>query len=536
MRDRAFLPFVLLAILIAVPVTLAVTTSHEPRADFVFDVNSEPETIDPAFLTGQPDQRVALAVFEGLVTRDPETLAPRPGIADRWTTAEDGLTYSFHLRPARWSNGDPVSASDFVAAWKRILTPANAAANAEMLYPIAGASAFHHGETTDFGTVGIAAGDDSTLRVTLAHPTPYFLDLCAGTTYLPVNPRALARFGDDWIRPEHLVANGPFTIADWKLRRRIRLRRNPDYWDAAHVGLATADAIFTEQASTAFNLYATGETDWIDSSGIPPMIRDLVVARSDCHRSAYLNTYFYRLNVTRPALADPRVRQALGLAIDKRAIVEHITRSGQIPATHFVPPGLPGYASPPGGDYDPARARALMAEAGYPGGRGFPAIELFFNTSEEHRPIAEVVQQQWKDVLGIQAELRNQEWKVFLASTRALDYDVSRASWIGDYLDPSTFLDIFRSGNTNNRTGWADAEYDRILDRAAAERDPAARAALYAEAEARLLNHGPIIPIYFYVTLNCYDDRKWQGCAPNLLNLLELKFVRRSDAAVAASR
>ncbi|HWN80761.1 MAG TPA: peptide ABC transporter substrate-binding protein, partial [Candidatus Udaeobacter sp.] len=343
-------------------------------------------------------------------------------------------------------------------------------------------------------------------------------------------------YGDDWIRPEHLVVNGPFRIADWKLRRRIRLRKNPDYWDEAHVGLATADAIFTEQASTAFNLYATGETDWIDSSGIPPMIRDMVVRRPDCHRSAYLNTYFYRVNVTRPGLSDPRVRQALALAIDKQAIVEHITRSGQIPATQFVPPGIPGYTSPPGPAYDPERARALLAEAGYPGGRGFPPFELFFNTSDEHRPIAEVVQQQWQDVLGIHCELRNQEWKVFLASTRALDYDVSRASWIGDYLDPSSFLDIFRAGHANNRTGWANPEYDRILDAAANTRDPGERAALYAQAESLLTSDGPIIPLYFYVTLNCYDATRFQGCEPNLLNLLQLKYVRRAGPEVATAR
>jgi oligopeptide transport system substrate-binding protein len=531
MRDRAFLPFVLLLLLIAVPVTLALTTSHEPRADFVFDVNSEPETIDPAFLTGQPDLRVAMALFEGLLTRDPANLAPMPGIADRWTIAEDGLTYVFHLRPARWSNGDPVRASDFRFAWERVLTPANAAPTAEMLYPIAGASAFHKGESTDFAEVGVAAPDDTTLKVTLARPTPYFLDLCAGSAFLPVNPPAVRAHGDDWIRPEHVVVNGPFAIADWKLRRRIRLRRNPDYWDAAHVGLTTADAIFTEQASTAFNLYATGSTDWLDSSGIPPMIRDLVVKRPDCHRSPYLNTYFYRVNVTRPGLSDPRVRQALALSIDKQAIVEHITRSGQIPATQFVPPGLPGYTSPPGPGYDPERARALLAAAGYPEGRDFPPIELFFNTSDEHRPIAEVVQQQWKDVLGIRCALRNQEWKVFLASTRALDYDISRASWIGDYLDPSSFLDIFRAGHANNRTGWANPEYDRILDAAALERDPGARATLYARAEALLTDEGPIIPIYFYVTLNCYDGSRFRGCEPNLLNLLQLKYVRRADAA-----
>jgi oligopeptide transport system substrate-binding protein len=530
-RDTLLLPILGFLILIAIPAVLVLGTGTEEPADFVFDLMSEPETLDTALLSDQPGGRVANALFEGLLTRNPRTLAPEPGVAYRWEISPDGTRLAFHLRPCQWSNGDPVRAGDFVYQWRRILSPGSGARYVDLFFFIAGAEAFHRGESADFGTVGIQAPDDSTLHVRLKHPTPFFLDLCAFYPYFPANPRVVEAHGEDWVLPEHMVSNGPFLLAEWQLRRRIRLRKNLRYWDAAHVDLELVDAIFSEHASTAFNLYATGETDWIDSTGIPPSIRDAVLKRPDLHTGPYFNTYFYRINVTRPPFGDKRVRQALNLAIDKRAIVEHITRSGQIPALHLVPPGVPGYTSPAGPDYDPERARALLAEAGFPGGRGIPSFEIFFNTSEEHRPIAEVIQQQWKEELGIQCQLVNQEWKVFLNSTRALEYDVSRGSWIGDYLDPSTFLDLWVPDNPNNRTGWSHPEYTRLVRAAGAETDPERRLAILAQAEAFLLDEAPILPIYFYVTLNCFDGTRWGGCEPNLLNMILLKHVYRKHGA-----
>ena len=535
-HDTLILPILGFLILIAIPAVLVLGTGTEERADFVFDLISEPETLDTALMSDQPGGRVANALFEGLLTRNPRTLAPEPGVAYRWDISPDGTLMVFHLRPCRWSNGDPVRAGDFVFQWERILHPGSGARYVDLFFFIAGAEAYHRGEAADFGRVGIKASDDSTLAVTLTHPTPFFLDLCAFYPYFPVNPRVVQAHGDNWVRPENIVSNGPFVLGDWQLRRRIRLRKNPGYWDAANVDLALVDAIFSEHASTSFNLYATGETHWIDSAGIPPSIRDAVLKRPDLHTGPYLNTYFYRINVTRPPFGDKRVRQALNLTIDKRAIVEHITRSGQIPARHLVPPGIPGYTSPAGPDYNPEKARALLAEAGYPGGRGFRSFEIFFNTSEEHRPIAEVIQQQWKRELGIDCQLLNQEWKVFLNTTRALEYDVSRASWIGDYLDPSTFLDLWVPDNPNNRTGWSHPEYTRLVRAAAAETDPSARLAILARAEAFLLDEAPILPIYFYVTLNCFDGTRWGGCEPNLLNMILLKHVYRKPAGRGEAR
>lgn len=526
MRETLLVPLIGAVLLVGIPVAMVLENSVEERADFVFDINTEPETIDTAILSGQPGGRIANSLFEGLTQRHPVTLEPIPAVAYRWDVSVDGRVYTFHLRACQWSNGDPVRAGDFVFQWERVLAPETAGRYANILYPLRNAEAYNRGEITDFSRVGARAEDDSTLVVTLENPTAYFLDLCAFYPYFPTHPHTVRTHGEDWIKPENVVSNGPFVLEAWELRRRIRMRKNPRYWDAEHVALETIEAVAIEHASTAFNLYISGQTDWVDSGSLPLFIMDEIRQRPDFHTAPYLSTYFYRINTTRPPFDDRRVRQALNLAIDKQAIVEHITRGGQVPARHMAPPGLPGYESPLGPAYDPERARALLAEAGYPDGRGFPNFELMFNTSESHKQIAEVIQQQWKGNLGIECELINQEWKVFLNTTRALDYDVSRGGWIGDYLDPSTFLDLWIPGNGNNRTGWSHTEYTRLIRAAAAETDKQRRFDVLHRAEAILLAESPIIPIYFYVALNCYDDT-WGGCEPNLLNILYTKYVYR---------
>jgi oligopeptide transport system substrate-binding protein len=526
MRESLWVPIAGLLATAAVVAAMVLDAGVEERADFVFDINQEPETIDTAFITGQPGGRVVNCLFEGLTQRHPLTLEPIPAVASRWEISTDGRVYTFHLRPCRWSNGEPVRADDFAFQWERVLNPANAGRYAAILYPILNAERYNRGEIDDFGLVGVEAADDSTLVVTLAHPTAYFLDLCAFYPFFPTHRATVERFGDDWIRTPNIVSNGPFVLEEWRLRRGLRMRRNPEYWDADHVALETIEAITIEHATTGFNLYVSGHSDWVDSGSLPLFVMDEIRQRSDFHAAAYLNTYFYRINVTRPPFDDKRVRQALNLATDKQAIVDYVTRGGQVPARHLVPPGMPGYQSPLCGDYDPERARALLAEAGYAGGRGLPRFELLFNTSEGHKHIAEVIQQQWKQNLGIECELINQEWKVFLNTCRSLEYDVSRGGWIGDYLDPSTFLDIFQPRTGNNRTGWDHPPYTELIRRAAAEVDAAARLDLLRQAEAILMEELPIIPIYFYVVLNCFDPR-WGGCEPNLLNIIYPKYVYR---------
>lgn len=466
-------------------------------------MGADPNDLDPHLATNIAEVDLASALFEGLVVEDPKDLHPVPGVAARWELALDQLAYTFYLRPeARWSDGKPVTAQDFVASWRRMLTPALGAENAGLLYVLQGAEAFHKGATKDFATVGVSAIDDHTLRVRLEHPTPYFLSLLTHPAWLPVPLGAITAHGDAtargvaWTRPGRLVGNGPFRLAEWTPNRKIVVEKSPTYWDAARVRLTgvhfypidNPDA--EERAFRAGQLHLTYVMPYgkIDSyrKNSPELLRT----------DPYLNTYFFRLNVRQPPLNNERVRRALALALDRKSIVEKILRGGQLPATALTPPGLPGYTPPSGTPSDPAAARALLAEAGFPGGRGLPPLEMLFNTSGNHRLIAEAVQEMWRRELGVDVRLTNQEFKVVLSERRAGRYQIMLSDWVGDYLDPTTFLDLWRSDSGNNHTGWANPEYDALLFTAARTAEPATRAAQLQKAEALMLASAPVIPLY----------------------------------------
>lgn len=464
--------------------------------------------LDPHLISGLPEINVVTALFEGLVAEDPQDLHPVPGVAARWEVSPDGLTYTFHLRPeARWSDGAPVTAQDFVASYRRVLTPALGADYASMLHVVQRAEAFHRGEVTDFSQVGFVARDARTLVITLEHPVPHFLSLLTHPVWFPVPVAVIERTGPvaqrggRWTRPEHFVGNGPFVLKQWSPGNVIVAEKSPTYWDAAQVRLAAihfhpADSVEAEErAFRAGQLHVT---------------EALPVSKVDAYRrespgvlriSPFLDTYFYRLNVSRPGLNDRRVRQALSLALDRTAIVEKITRGGQQPATTFTPPGTAGYQPPPGLTGDVAAARALLAAAGYPEGRGLPTFDLLINSSGNHRVIGEAVQEMWRRELGVHVKLVNMEQKTLLTLRRTLDYQILRSDWAADYLDPAAFLEIFASYSGNNHTGWASADYDALLYEAERTPDPAARQAKLRRAEAILLQDAPIIPVFHYTTV-----------------------------------
>jgi len=500
---------------------------EEERADFRY-LNNEPETIDPGRVSGQPGGRIVLSTFEGLTYRHPKTLVAQPGMAERWETSEDGRIWTFHLRDAVWSDGTALSSEDFRWSWTRLLDPKTGAKYANLLYGVVGARAFNAGETDDSGTLGLRCPDDSTFVVELSSPLAYFLDLCSTYSLAPVPRHVVERYGDAWIRSEHIVGNGAFVLSEWEINRRIRLRKNPLYWNAESVSLELVDAIPGDYYNGNFNRYMSGVLDWVDAGGVPLPIIDVLRERDDFHTAPYLNTYFYRFNVTQPLLDDPRVRRALYHAVNPEAICERVLRGGQEPATSLVPPGMPHYEPIELSGYQPALAKRLLAEAGYPNGEGFPDISLIFNTSDSHKSIAEVVQQQWKDVLGVSIGLTNQEWKVYMATTQNREYDIARGGWIGDYLDPNTFLDLWTSTNPNNRTGYSNPEYDALIHEASLTLDPDERMAILRRCEQiAVAEDCVILPIYYYVVTNMYDDALWEGLDPNLINMIDLKAVRR---------
>ncbi len=476
-------------------------TSPPAGQVFHFNLGAEPETYDPSLAVGQPDGRVARMLFEGLTREDPQTLEPTPGQAYRWTISPDGRTYTFHLRPGiTWSDGRPVTAHDFRWSWLRVLKPETASRYASFLHPVANAEAYNKGEIEDENRVGLEAPDDSTFIVHLAAPVPYFLYLTQFYTCLPVPRWAIEEHGNRWTLPANVVGNGAFTLDYWRQNNRFEFVRNPRYWDAASVRLERVIGFCVDDLNTSFNLYKSGVIDWCPSGYIPSQFIPYVRGYSDFRHGDYQGVYFYSICVKEPPLDDPDVRRALKLSVDRDAIANDLLKGSRRPWGNFAPSGYPGYDNPPGIRYDPARAREHLAKAGYPGGRGFPKMSILINTSEDHRRIAEAIQAMWKRELGIPVEVQNQEWGSYLQATSSLQYQVARRSWIGDYLDPNTFLSCYLTGDGNNRTGWGDPRYDRLLRGAAKEMDPARRFAMLREAEILLLDEGPVIPIYHYST------------------------------------
>ena len=359
--------------------------------------------------------------------------------------------------------------------------------------------------------VGIEVVSPFVLRVTLRQPTHYFLELVAFTTYLPVKRECVETTRDgkveedsQWVFPQNIVSNGPYILRQRQYKSLMRLARNPTYWNPEGVRLKVIDIFPIEEQETCFIGYERGELDFITT--VPTLAGEQLLRqhrqgrRPDFSVTPNLGTYYYRFNVTRKPLDDVRVRKALTLAVDKDAIVVKGGRLGQPVANVLVPPGIPGYQGPEGLAPDPELARRLLAEAGFPGGRGFPKLTLLYNTSEGHKAIAELVYESWRRELGIKVEPKNVEWKVYLDRCRKLDFDIARAGWYGDYVDPNTFLDMFVTGGGNNNTGWSHAEYDGLIKEAAETLDPVERMAVFRRAETILVEeHLPIIPLYHYV-------------------------------------
>jgi oligopeptide transport system substrate-binding protein len=499
------------------------------RADLVFMNGAEPEPLDPAVINAQASARVAYALFEGLTAFD-QTGKPQPGVAESWTISPDARTYTFRLRRnAVWSNGDPVTAHDFFYSWRRTLSPETGAEYVSQLQVIRNARAFTDGEIKDFREVGIRVLDPFTLEVTLENPTPYFLDLCAFATLLPVHAPTVEKYSDWATNPRHFMGNGPFTLVEWRLFDRLRLLKNPRYWNAAQVGMASIDVLPSARANTAFNFYSTGLSDLMMDKGLAPTsLMDQLRVRPDFHAAQFLGNYFVRFNVKRKPFDDARVRLAFALVIDKALLCEKITRAGEQPAQSLTPPGTGGtYVAPPGLTRNPERARQLLAEAGYPNGRGVPLVGyLYKGDSDLDRDIAVELQGMFDRELGVKMLLQPQEWTVYLNSQSNLDYDLCRSSWVGDYNDPQTFLGMFITGDGNNRTGWSNRAYDGLIADAAREANPATRFAIFAKAEQILISEEvPICPLYYYVGIQFYDDERLGGIESNLLDEHPLKHI-----------
>ncbi len=500
----------------------------------------EPKALDPHLISSVGDSNIMRALFEGLVTYHPsEDATHAPGVAERWEHNEDYTEWTFHLRDdARWSNGDPVTAGDFVYAYNRILHPDLGSPYASMLHLLENGEEFNKGEIDDFSQVGAKAPDAHTLVCTLREPAPYFPDLVKHTTWLPVHKPTIEKFGNMtdqftlWQRPGNHVGNGPFMLESWRINGGVKVIPNPHYWDRETV---TLNGIVFYPLANNFTEERAFRDGLIHKTYIiPPDLIGYHKAESPEYikLDPYAGVYFYRCNVTKAPLDNKSLRKALAFAIDRETIVKYVSQAGEQPAYGVVPPTEGGYQPHHGVEFDLDKAKAYLKEAGYESGADVPEFEILINTSESHKAIAAAVQDMWKKHLGIEkVTIANQEWKVFQTTLRELRYQCSRSGWIGDYLDPSTFLTMWRTGDDNNQTGWGNPDFDRLLTEAANQIDPGERFAKFREAEAVLLDELPMIPIYWY-TQKYLLDPAVGGWHPLLLDNHPYKHVRLDPSKI----
>lgn len=498
---KTFAVMLVMAMLVTLGVGCGKSGSKGNEQTLRYALEAEPSTLDPAKSTAIPESLVELQIFEGLTRLDAKD-QPVPGVAEKWEVSPDGMKYVFNLRAnAKWSNGEPVTARDFEFAWKRALSPEFASENAYMLFPIKNAQAYNE-KKVGADQVGIKAVNDHTLEVTLEKPTAYFLGLAAFHAFYPVNQKNVTANADKWATDVNtLIGNGPFKISNWAHSSKIEFVKNDQYWDAAAVKLAKMEWPISDSQSTRLALI---ENNQVDMMVEPPVVeQDRLTQAGLLKISPYLGAYYYVFNTQKAPFDNPKVRNAFALAITRENLVKNVVKGGKKPAYAWVAPGLVNPATgkdfrEEGGNYaieDAALAKKILAEAGYPDGKGLPPITIMFNTSEMHKSIAEAIQEMWKQNLGVNVTLTNQESKVFLESRSQGEFQIARASWIGDYADPMTFMDVFK--DSSNDAKYSNLEYNRLVEQAQNTNDQKVRMQAMHNAEKILFNDAVLIPIYY---------------------------------------
>jgi len=546
------------------------------EADLVFVAGDEHNHLDPQKMSWLHDIRIAMCLYEPLVKHNATDLSIEPGVAESWTTSDDQLTYTFKLRKtARWSNGDPVVAGDFLFAWRRAVLYDMAADYTELFFCIRGAREFFNWRKEQLAgfakdsnetagqlwtrtqehfaqTVGVSAPDDHTLVVRLTRPTAYFLELCAFATFLPNHPGSVraatsidAKSGmireqaEYWTDPSRLVSNGPYVLKRRRFKRDLLMVANDRFWDRKSMRNRSIMEKIIGEPQTAMLAYLRGEANWLpDLPTTSTVAFDLArLNRPDTHLVSMAGVYFYNFNCNPKLndgsdnpLADKRVRQAMSMGIDRKVLVSKVTRLNQPVSRSFVPvDAIAGYDPPTeaGIGFDPATARKLLAQAGYPQGRGLKGLSILYNTGFGHETIAQAIKRMWQDNLGVVVKLEGVEVKTFSQRLKKHDYTIARASWFGDYRDPTTWLDKMTTDNGNNDCGYSSAEYDRLIQSAAETvGDPAQRLALLRQAEAVMLQDSPMAMIHQYISIFVYDPDKLQGMTSNPWSIWRLEQVR----------
>ena len=506
--------------------TIAISAAiHSANADTILrrGNGSEPKGLDPHTSEGTSEANIKRDIFEGLTARGKDA-AVIPGVAEKWDISADGKTYTFHLRDTTWSDGTPFTAHDVVYAWQRDVNPATGSKYSFLLYPVKNAKAIAEGDIKDPGQLGAKATDDHTLVVELEAATPYFLDMLTHVSTYPVPRHIIEKHGKNWTRPENIVGNGAFKMTAWQPNAHITLKKSDTYWDKDNVKLDQVIYYPTEDQNTELKRYRAGELDMTYEIPLDQIKWLRENLKDELKTGPLLGAYYYGFNLTRPPFKDnPKLREALTLAIDRDIITNKITGTGETPIYGIVPPGIAGYDN-----YRPAyaglsqqerdeRAKQLYAEAGYSKDKPLK-VELLYNTSENHKKIAIAITAMWKKTLGVEAQLINQEWKVFLNTRQEkTSTEAFRAGWFGDYNDPNTFLELYLSKAGLNDSGYDSAKFDGLLQQASLEQNPAKRAVLLKEAEQELIDSYAIAPIYSYVSKRLVKPYV-KGYSPNIMD------------------
>lgn len=482
-------------------------TGNSTKKDMmVANLVSEPKTIDPALNNATDGSTVIYNIFEGLVRIGNDNKA-EPGLAEKWDIQDNGKKYIFHLRDGlKWTDNTPITAKDFKYGILRVLDPTVGSSYSYHAYCIKNGKAYNT-KKAKAEDVGVKVIDDKTLEIDLEYPVPYFLDILSWHLLLPLKEDMVTKNANGWANdPSTIISNGPFKITEWKHNDYMLLEKNPNYWDAQNVKLEKLKLVMITNNNTALTAYKTGDIDLI--TDIPPVQLQSLIASGEAKSNPQLGPYFFCINVTKKPLDDARVRKALALAIDREALVKTVTRGGQKPAVGFIPSGIPDGGSEKdfrsnGKSYiettaNVVEAKKLLAEAGFPDGKGFPEISFLYNTSDVHKSVAEAIQAMWKKNLGINIKLTNQEWKVFITTRTQGDYEIARHGYFADFFDPGSLFDLWTTGSPNNDAKYSNPKYDELVTQAAKEQDPAKRSQLYHDAEDILMDDMPVIPLYYY--------------------------------------
>jgi len=519
--------FALLAIVMTLVIVLSGCASSEALAkELNWNLGTEPPTLDPALATDTTSVQLDQMLFLALTDFDPETLDVIPELATEWSVSADGLVWTFKMRKdAYWVRYDPatqktkrldkVTAHDIEYGVKRTINPETASDYAYVNYIIKNAEAVNTGESTDLDSVGVRAVDDYTIEFTLTQPAGYFPAIASMWVNRPQPQETIEEFGEKWTEPGNIVTNGPYCLSVWEHENKLVVVKNKYYYDAKTVTIEQVNCVMVTEASTAFSMYENGELD-VQAAPIADLdrIKADPVLSQELYIAPRLCTYYYGFNTTKPPFDNVKVRQAFSYGIDRQKLIDTVLKGNQLPAKTFACPGIFGTpANDPnfkGISYDPAKGKALLAEAGYPDGKGLPEITLMHNTSEGHQAIAQFIQQSWKDALGVEVKLANQEWKVYVKTVHDDAPQIYRMGWCADYPDENNWIhEVFHPVKGSNEPKWditspSAIEFMETTEKAALASDPAERAKLYFRAEEILCAEQSIIaPIYYYTRVVC---------------------------------